>query len=189
MKIDGLVDEIAERIAERVVARIGNTAKTVYTTSKRGPHAPGKSRGWLQRHIKTMPGARQAGRDWVIDSADYDRWCTSRYTKSLPPAPRIAIRSESVGSTSEDELQKLADECLAEAGFRPTRAFATTSTATQAETTISKRHAPYEAALANVRKLDTKVDEAARRLGEAIARRNEALAALVELKKSNIGAM
>jgi len=177
MKIDALVEEIAERIAECVVARIGNTIKTVYTTAQRGPWAPGKSRSWMLRNIKTMPGARRAGRDWVIDSADYDRWCTARDAASFRKPTHV------FSSKSDEEL---ADRYLAEAGFRPTKGLVTIP-GNRYKTTFVQPPTHYDAALKNVQRLDAKVAEAARRLGEAIELRDEALAALVQLKDGSQG--
>ena len=44
--LDGLLDLLAERVAERLAERIGGASSpaVTYTTAKRGPHIPSKSR-------------------------------------------------------------------------------------------------------------------------------------------------
>ncbi len=101
------LDRLVEAIADRVASRLGTSAKTVYSTSTRGPNIPGKSRSWALRHMKTMPGARKVGRDWTISADDYDAWAraqdTARCRKPAPPT-----------GTDED----LADAYLTAAGLR-----------------------------------------------------------------------
>lgn len=109
--IDAFLDQLADRVADRIVAKMGGATKVVYTTSKRGPHAPGKSRAWMLRMVRTMPGARKVGRDWCIDASDFERWATARDAASFrAPAKRVP--------TDVDELAAL---YLAEAGFRSTK--------------------------------------------------------------------
>ncbi len=106
-----LLDLLADAIAERIVARVGTATKTVYTTSKRGPHCPGKSRDWMLRHIKNMAGARKVGRDWEIDATDFAQWARARDTdRCRRPAPPIA-----------GDIETLADAYLEAAGYRVTR--------------------------------------------------------------------
>jgi hypothetical protein len=43
--LEKLVDDLAEHVADRILAKLGgSTGVSVYTTNKRGPHIPGKSR-------------------------------------------------------------------------------------------------------------------------------------------------
>lgn len=101
------IDQLAAALAPRIAALLGSSAKTVYSTSKLGPYCPGKSKGWMVRNLKIMPGARKIGRDWTITGEDYDAWCraqdTARCRKPQPPT-----------GTEED----LADSYLQAAGLR-----------------------------------------------------------------------
>ena len=107
-----LLNPLIDAIAERVVKKLGGppAQRLTYTTRKCGPHFPGKSRQWMIRHIKTMPGARKVGRDWVITSEDYEGWAAAmddsrKRTRALPPA------------NSNDDIE-FADACIAAAGYR-----------------------------------------------------------------------
>jgi hypothetical protein len=54
---------------------------THYTTAKRGALPPGKSRRWLREHAPGIPGAKRAGRDWIVPVDAFDRWCEARRPK------------------------------------------------------------------------------------------------------------
>ncbi len=111
MKLDSLLDEIADRVADRILQKLGTaTAGSVYTTAKAGPHIPGKSRAWMLRKVKTMPGARCVGRDWIISVEDFQRWATAM----------DAMRTRAVKRPPTD-VEALADAFLEEAGYRPTK--------------------------------------------------------------------
>lgn len=54
------------------------TAAEVYTSSRRGPHPPGKSLDWTRKHLKEVPGAYRAGRDWCVTADDFRAWARAR---------------------------------------------------------------------------------------------------------------
>lgn len=106
---EAILDLLADRLADRLLARTGGVQKVVYSTSKRGPHIPGKSRTWMLRHVRTMPGARRVGRDWCIDATDFDRWATVKDAAAFkaPALPR--------------DVESLAASFLSNAGYRSTK--------------------------------------------------------------------
>lgn len=110
MNLDALLNEIADRVSERLLRKIGTSTVTVYTTAKDGPHVPGKSRAWMLRHVKTMPGARRVGRDWIISADDFQRWATAMDAARARAPKRVPA-----------DVEALADEYLAEAGYRPSK--------------------------------------------------------------------
>ncbi len=110
---EALADHIAERVADRLGS--GRTAD-IYTTRKGGPHIPGKSRDWMLRRIKEMPGARNVGKDWQITHADYERWLTERDMTKC----KAAARPTGVNKTPSN-VRDLAEAALARAGFRATK--------------------------------------------------------------------
>lgn len=113
MNLEPLIDAIAERVAKKVLVALTNapTATTAFTSAKGGPNPPGKSRAWAARTIKTMPGARKVGRDWVVSVVDYERWVTAQdAARASRFAPKV---------TTDDERYAL--DCLARAGFRSTK--------------------------------------------------------------------
>lgn len=107
------LEPLVELIAARVVAKLAATSTTGgdhYTTRKGGPHIPGKSRDWMRRHVKTMPGSRKVGRDWVIRRADYDGWATARdESRAVTTRPSAAV-------VMDDE--EYARAAIAAAGYR-----------------------------------------------------------------------
>ncbi|WP_394849822.1 hypothetical protein LZC95_20490 [Pendulispora brunnea] len=108
---DHVVENLLRKLAELLIPHIRSAGATVvYSTSKRGPHCPGKSRSWMLRHIKTIPGARQIGRDWVIDAADFDQWARANDARRFRKAAPVA-----------GDAQSLATQFLRAAGFRPTK--------------------------------------------------------------------
>lgn len=110
VSIDGLLEMLAERLAERVAAKLGHVAVAVYTTAKRGPHCPGKSRTWMLRNVRSMPGAKKVGRDWLISAEDYQRWAAAK------DAGRRAVESASPANS----VDAVTDAFLREAGLRRT---------------------------------------------------------------------
>lgn len=109
--LDKVLEELADRVAERVAQKLGHVAVAVYTTAKRGPHIPGKSRAWMLKHARSMPGARKVGRDWIIGADDYQRWA----------AAKDAGRRAALPSPAASGPEALADRYLADLGFRPAR--------------------------------------------------------------------
>jgi hypothetical protein len=63
--------------AGRVAAQSA-ASDTYYTSRKGGPYIPGKSRAWMLRHARTIPGARKIGRDWVIKASDFEAYLVQR---------------------------------------------------------------------------------------------------------------
>ncbi|HEY2517659.1 MAG TPA: hypothetical protein VGI39_42610 [Polyangiaceae bacterium] len=105
-------EALADRVAEIIAARLGAIASAeVYSTSKAGPHIPGKSRDWMLRHIKTMRGAVKVGRDWQIARVDFVAWQQAR--------DAAHVRRESKRAIIELDDEALADEALRNAGYRP----------------------------------------------------------------------
>lgn len=102
-----LAEEVAERVAAKVVERM--TTHAVYTTASRGPGIPGKSRAWCLRNIRTMPGARKVGRDWVITAEAYEAWLSERDDARFAPAP------------AANDVDRLVKDSLRAAGFRRAR--------------------------------------------------------------------
>jgi len=107
-----LADRIADRVAERLGS--GRTAD-IYTTRKGGPHAPGKSRDWMLRRVKEMPGARKIGKDWQITRADYESWLAGQDTAACRAAASAPV------SVTPNNIRSIAEAALARAGFRATK--------------------------------------------------------------------
>ena len=110
--LDEVLDAIAERVAERVAKKLGHVAAAIYTTAKRGPHIPGRSRSWMLKHVRAMPGAQKTGRDWIISADDYRRWAAAQDAARVR---RATAADAPVGP------EALAEAYLSELGFRPTR--------------------------------------------------------------------
>jgi hypothetical protein len=136
VNLDALFDELVETLACRLLARLERTAVAapmVYTTSKRGPHLPGKTRRWMLEHVKLMPGAHKVGRDWTISASDYDAWVTAEDARRcklaglkkvsgvVSTATREASNDISNEQGDEAELQRRAERSLRAQGYRRTR--------------------------------------------------------------------
>jgi hypothetical protein len=75
-----------------------------YTSSPRGPHPPGKSGHWCRTHFRSIPGAKLAGRTWILSVADFDAWASkrARLTKTSshviagPWTPDLALEAANV---------------------------------------------------------------------------------------------
>jgi hypothetical protein len=108
---------LADRIAERVADRLGSgRTADIYTTRKGGPHIPGKSRDWMLRRIKEMPGARNVGKDWQITHADYERWLMEQDVSTCKAAAVPLGVNKTPGN-----VRDIAEAALARAGFRATK--------------------------------------------------------------------
>jgi hypothetical protein len=104
-------DALAARVAEIIGAQVGAVAKTeVYSTSKLGPHVPGKTRDWMIRHVKHMKGAVKIGRDWQISRADFVAWQGAR--------DAVHVRGVVKRGIIAPDDEALADEALRNAGYR-----------------------------------------------------------------------
>jgi hypothetical protein len=113
--LDAVLEELAELVAAKVLARMA-APTSHYTTRAAGPHPPGKSRAWALRTLKTIPGARKVGRDWVVAVDAYEAWLTDR------DAARVAGKShvDSRHSPAND-VDALAEQALLASGFRAVR--------------------------------------------------------------------
>jgi hypothetical protein len=107
-----MLDELIEAVAERVAKKLGRPSEVtvVYTTHKSGPNIPGKTREWMLRRIKTMPGSRRVGRDWTIRATDYETWAAAQ------DCSRVRSRAPSLPMSMDDIAY--ADAMLAKAGLR-----------------------------------------------------------------------
>lgn len=121
--LDELLDELAERLAAKVLDRLAAPAEH-YGTGRAATLPPGKSRAWALRMLKTIPGARKVGRDWVVSIEDFDAWASEQDTRRCavktsgtlgPPRGRPTMASSSL------TLTERADRSLAASGFRRTR--------------------------------------------------------------------
>jgi hypothetical protein len=63
----------------------------------------------MRRHLKTIPGSRKVGRDWLISKEDYDAWSVAQDRSRQRPAGRPKIVMDDVD---------WADACLADNGIR-----------------------------------------------------------------------
>ncbi len=119
MSFEILVDQLADMVAERIAKKLGGIPQigghVVYTTNKIGPHIPGKTRVWMRRMVKQMPGARKVGRDWTISAADYNVWAAANDTSRRRSAPPM--------EESNDDVE-YANACIANAGYRVSRGVA-----------------------------------------------------------------
>jgi hypothetical protein len=117
-----LFDELVEAVAERVAKKVAPTPTppVTYTTNKRGPHFPGRSRRWMLDHIRSMPGARKIGRNWEISATDYEAWKSHEDAAQVRAASGAARRSGTgaVRSVDVDELTERAKSSLRAAGYR-----------------------------------------------------------------------
>jgi hypothetical protein len=106
---------LAEEIAKRVAERLGSGRMAdIYTTRKGGPHIPGKSRDWMLRRVKEMPGARKVDKDWQIARTDFEQWLTNQDAIMCRRAVPTANRTP-------NNVRDIAEAALARAGLRPTR--------------------------------------------------------------------
>jgi hypothetical protein len=105
-------EALADRIAEAVACRLGAASSAeVYSTSKLGPHVPGKSRDWMLRNVKRMRGAVKVGRDWQITRTDFLAWRREEDAADVRMTVKRAI--------IEPDDEALASEALRNAGYRP----------------------------------------------------------------------
>lgn len=116
--LDAILEVLADKIAERLSERPASALPLIYTSSKRGPHFPGKSRRWTKEKIRHMPGARKVGRDWEITSTDYEAWKAEQDAAHVRSEvkPRPLRRAEL--ALDDAELAARAAKSLRAAGFR-----------------------------------------------------------------------
>jgi len=94
----------------------GIPADGFYSSRKGASHLPGKSRRWMVNNAKRIPGARKAGRDWIVPHAAYVEW--------LAEQDAARCRTEPVPSPAQEvDAHTIAERTLANAGLRPTREF------------------------------------------------------------------
>jgi hypothetical protein len=108
--VAALVGDARPNCAPVVSLAVNPSASTHYTSNKRGPLPPGKSQDWARRNIKTIPGAQNPGKDWVVSVANYDAWLAAKDSARVR-----ASASRRVDPSDE----ALADEALRDAGYRP----------------------------------------------------------------------
>jgi hypothetical protein len=127
--------ELAKLFARHLVPPAHHAAPSaplIYTTNKRGPYLPGKSRRWMLEHIPSMPGAHKVGRDWSIRAVDYDDWVTAEDArrcklaglKKVSGVVSTAARKASNDISNEEdeaELLRRAERSLRAQGFRRSR--------------------------------------------------------------------
>ena len=118
--LEELLDELAERLAVKVLARLTAPAGH-YGTGRAATLPPGKSRAWALRTLKTIPGARKVGRDWVVGVDDFDAWASEQDTKRCAEKSAAPPRRRPVVASSSLTMTERADRSLAASGFRRTR--------------------------------------------------------------------
>jgi hypothetical protein len=120
---DGILDLLADAVAQRVIAKIGGHANTptVYSSHKEGPHLPSKTRRWMVKNLRFMPGSYKVGRDWLIAPEAYEAWKTAEDTRrqAMPRSPTLR-RAAGVESTDRDLIAS-AERSLAADGYRRTK--------------------------------------------------------------------
>ena len=79
--LDAVLEELAELVAAKVLARMA-APSSHYGAGRAATHPPGKSRAWALRMLKTIPGARQVGRDWIVAVSDFEAWLTDQDTNA-----------------------------------------------------------------------------------------------------------
>lgn len=122
----GVVEDVLAALADRGVRRPVRvtlpsasandaSAPEFYTTHKGGPHLPGKSRHWMVRNARTIPGAHKVGRDWIVPRAAYEAWLTAL------DARQCATATAPAHTTSSTNAHEIALRGLERAGYRPTK--------------------------------------------------------------------
>jgi hypothetical protein len=119
--LDDVLEELAELVAAKVLAKM-SAPSSHYTTRAAGPHVPGKSRAWALRNLKTIPGAKKCGRDWVVSVDAYEAWLSER------DAARIAGKSlgdaHHIASNDVLDVASLVEGSIAASGYRRVRSSA-----------------------------------------------------------------
>lgn len=121
--LDAVLDDLAERVAAKVLERLTAPASH-YSTRKGAVLPPGKSRAWALRTLKTIPGARKVGRDWVVSTADFDAWATEKDGESQRNAARRNMPRKSLVDLRHNvsnDVDTLIAEGLRSAGLRAVR--------------------------------------------------------------------
>ena len=120
-----VLDELAELVAAKVLARMA-APSSHYTTRPAGPHPPGKSRAWALRTLKTIPGARKVGRDWIVSVDAYEAWLTDEDTARCAGKSKGDARQRVGRLASNDTLDvaTLVESSLAGSGLRRVRSSA-----------------------------------------------------------------
>lgn len=122
MSFDAVLDELAERVAAKVLAKL-SAAPSFYGTGKGATLPPGKTRAWALRTLKTIPGARKVGRDWVVSVADFDAWASDRDSECQRKASRRKMPRKSNddlrhANDARQSIEALARIGAERAGFR-----------------------------------------------------------------------
>ncbi len=118
--LDAFLDVLAERVAAKIAEKTAGPS-THYGSGRSATLPPGKSRAWAVRNLKSIPGARKVGRDWVVSVDDYEAWLADRDAARF----RQGIGETARAANDTVDVEALADQALAEAGLRRTRGAAT----------------------------------------------------------------
>lgn len=122
MNLDAILDELADRVAARILEKL-SAAPSFYGTGKGATLPPGKTRAWALRNIRTIPGARKVGRDWIVSISDFDAWATERDSerqrnasrRNMPRKSHDDLRHANDARQSVEALARIGAE---RAGFR-----------------------------------------------------------------------
>lgn len=123
MNVDALLDDLAERVAAKVLERLA-APTSHYGTRVGATLPPGKSRAWALRTLKTIPGARKVGRDWVVSAADFDAWAAEKDSEAQRNASRRNMPRKSLVDlrhSPSNDIDALAEQALQASGFRRAR--------------------------------------------------------------------
>jgi hypothetical protein len=118
--LDVVADRVASRVEDRLVER-GLVGATFYTTAKGGALPPGRTRRWLMRNAKLVPGARKEGRNWIVSRTDWEHFAAARDEEQVRArVQRAAARPRECAHSGVDSraVDELADAALIAAGYR-----------------------------------------------------------------------
>ena len=121
--LEDVLEELAERVAAKVLARMA-APTSQYGTGRAATLPPGKTRAWTLRTLKTIPGARQVGRDWVVSVSDFDAWSSDADTARISGKPFPRATGKSHGHPRQNvanDVDALAEQALSASGFRRVR--------------------------------------------------------------------
>ncbi len=82
-------------------------ATDYYTSRKSGPHIPGKSRSWMLRQVRSIPGARKIGRDWVIKVSDFESYLVEQDTARIKKAYGAKASTDSTDEALVEEAMQI----------------------------------------------------------------------------------
>ena len=115
-----IVRELAKETAALVVDELRSPASH-YGTGKGATLPPGKTRAWALRNLKSIPGARKVGRDWIVSVADFDAWMVDKASTFAAGAARKNRPAKRSSGAPSNDVDALAEEAFAAAGLRRIR--------------------------------------------------------------------